>query len=235
MKLDRITFTGADDSIDPSELVKISVAHPFAEWGILFVRGGMGARFPSLHWVHELLKATKDYPAINLCAHLCGPWVDDLVFGGTYGFGKAAFAHRFHRVQLNFHGSIIPANTIVGLRKAKRQFLFQVDGVNDGLIKPWCEEKQLGSPLFDVSGGAGVLPKEWPEHWGGDSYCGYAGGLGPENVVDQLSGPIAGAAGDNRIWIDMETRVRSKNNAQFDLEKCVQVLESVRPFIVAQP
>jgi len=61
-------------------------------------------------------------------------------------------------------------------------------------------------------------------------YHGYAGGLGPENLAEQL--PLIGqAAGDCRIWVDMESRVRSDNDRQFDLAKVRKCLEIAKPFI----
>ena len=66
MILDRVTMTGADDSVDPQKLVDLSARYPNVEWGILFI-GGAGARFPTKLWVDELLKVAP--PTMNLCAH----------------------------------------------------------------------------------------------------------------------------------------------------------------------
>ena len=234
MKLDRVTFTGADDSIAPDALIPLSKKYPWVEWGILMVTGGTfwgsGSRFPSLQWIEEMLKATKDEPGMNFCAHLCSGWVDDIMWHRRYAFGQHPIAPRFARVQLNFHAQRQNYDAVVGLRNAKRQFIFQVDGVNDNNIRSWVAQGH-GSPLFDISGGAGTLPEEgWPKFWDKASYCGYAGGLGPNNVVEQVK-LIEAAAGDNRIWIDMETRVRSKDDALFDLDKCQQVCEAIAPYI----
>ena len=59
-------------------------------------------------------------------------------------------------------------------------------------------------------------------------YNGYAGGLGPGNVLDELT-RIATACGDCRAWIDMETKLYT--GGKFDLSKCRQVLEQVAPQI----
>ena len=79
------------------------------------------------------------------------------------------------------------------------------------------------STLFDLSHGAGVLPEQWPKPLPGIR-CGYAGGLSPDNIKEQLT-LISAAVGDTPIWIDMETHVRSNNDRLFDLGKVEQVLK----------
>ena len=59
---------------------------------------------------------------------------------------------------------------------------------------------------------------------------GYAGGLGPDNIESELQ-RIAAAAGDAPFWIDMETRVRSDNDEQFDLNKVRRCLEITAPLV----
>lgn len=229
MKLDRVTLTGADDSVDPKDLLKLSRKYPFVEWGILIASMDGGSesgacRFPSTDWISRLGRLN----GLRLSAHLCGTPVIAVLMAGELPFPKRGSI--FQRVQLNFHGSKLPKFVPSKLPTADLQFMFQCDGVNDALVQEWVR-RGLGSPLFDTSSGAGVLPNDgWPGCWKG-VYCGYAGGLGPENVVEQVSGPIRKAVGDGHCWIDMETRVRSNHDAQFDLAKCEQVLKLVAGYI----
>ena len=45
-------MTGADDSVDPKELFRISEKYPFVEWGILFSKSATGRyRYPSKEWI----------------------------------------------------------------------------------------------------------------------------------------------------------------------------------------
>jgi hypothetical protein len=103
--------------------------------------------------------------------------------------------------------------------------------------------------LFDVSGGAGILPDGWPqpihidiepgefgegiEYW---RYSGYAGGLGPGNLAEQIPKIIEASGGteftnEGRIWLDMESRVRSDDDRQFDLQKVRRCLEIAGPYV----
>lgn len=232
MNLDRVTVTGADDSVSPLDLINLSQRFPWVEWGILLSKSSEGlARFPSYSWVMELLEVSKG--SLRLSAHLCGSWVRDALTG-TPSFGRERpYMHgHFQRIQLNFHaerlGGIYRHQLDRGLKQFKcEQFIFQFDGVNDAL---WTAALSIGydvAPLFDLSGGAGLLPTEWPKPIA--PYCGYAGGLSPANVVWQLA-KIKDKVGNARIWIDVETHVRSADDARFDLGKVEAFLSRVEAF-----
>jgi hypothetical protein len=57
---------------------------------------------------------------------------------------------------------------------------------------------------------------------------GFAGGLGPNNVLEQL-GKINAACGDKpyATWIDMEGRIRTDDGAHLDLTRVRSVLEQI--------
>ncbi len=84
--------------------------------------------------------------------------------------------------------------------------------------------------LSDVSGGKGITPSktnQWPKPYH-DNF-GYAGGIGPHNVIDvlnQLSGLIE--AGQVNTWIDMESSLKCKSTGRFQVENAVAVLEKLR-------
>ena len=165
---------------------------------------------------------------MKLCAHLCGGWVRDLAIEGEFTFRKTRWWGMFDRVQVNFHGE--EHGDLGGLRRVLEEggdlkpFILQVDGVHDEAVRKLVEDfPGLVSPLFDLSGGAGVLPKEWPQAWPGVA-CGYAGGLGSSNVQEQLA-KIRQAAGAGDFWIDMERRVRSSDDSRFLLSEVAKVIE----------
>lgn len=244
MKLDRVTLTGADDSVKAEALLEVSRQFPFVEWGILFGGPTDGSvRFPSIRWVIEELipmkeLANQEGTKFDLCAHLCGKFVMLLLQEGTHFLDGT-----FSRSQINTHG--IPLEWYGNLNEIKDlikiaqdewggQFIFQCDGENNEIIKQWVKA-DLGVPLFDTSSGAGLLPSDlgevWPAHFGEGKYCGYAGGLGPENVVEQLELIKTKVPENGRVWIDMETKLFTKG--EFDLDKCLDVLSKVEPFINA--
>ncbi len=234
--IDRVTITGADDSIGPADLLLLSKEFPFVEWGILFgSQPGARPRFPSDEWTAQLARLAKK-ENLQLSAHLCGRWVRDWVLHANPSWRAREHSDAFQRIQLNFHGQYHKAamGFIATLRRSKdanQEFIFQHDGVNDGLISTFTSGASIRAfVLHDVSGGAGVLPESWPAPIG--AYCGYAGGLGPDNLKEQIE-LILAITGDTRIWIDMETRVRSEDDARFELDKVRKCLVIAEAFVAA--
>lgn len=234
MKLDRVTITGADDSIRAEDLLPLTERYPFVEWGLLYSKTRQGTpRYPSETWLRNLA-ALAGGPKLPLSAHLCGQWVRELVLDGDFTFPVLnRLWPYFDRVQLNFHGQFHKGCDLwhEKLRRNRdKQYILQYDSVNDRACMPLLESPHFSAvPLFDRSGGAGVVPGQWPKaipH----VYCGYAGGLGPDNLSEELR-RIRAAAGENQIWIDMETKVRSEGDIKFDLKKVELCLEAAAPFV----
>jgi len=242
MNLDRVTITGADDSVEPSDLLALSREHPFVEWGLLVSASNTGTpRFPSYRWllslVEQCIVAAVNYREPRLSLHFCGRWVRGLLLGQQpEGMPHWFTGPQFQRMQLNFHGETLPC-VPEAFGKAlgdfqDKQIIFQIDGhMGQSFLASVADERGNpfdAVPLFDCSHGAGVLPGTWPAPFCPKTYHGYAGGLGPDNLAEQL--PLIGAAaGETRIWIDMESRVRT--DERFDLAKVRRCLEICKPFV----
>lgn len=256
--IDRVTITGADESIKPHELISLTREFPFVEWGILashnntILSGGCN-RYPSFKWIGLLQGLAVETGALpNLALHINGKWVRDLLIGNT-AFFPFEFLNGFNRVQLNFHAEetpCIPQLFAARLKEIGKEFIFQLDGASGNAHLDSANENEVGKcyGLFDVSGGAGILPDKWPQpiyndvHSNGEdiqevwAYHGYAGGLGPDNLAEQIPLILAAAGetrhtSEGRIWIDMETRIRSNNDRLFDLGKVRRCLEIAAPFV----
>ena len=230
MKVSNITFTGADDTTRIVHLEEVSTYFPFVEWGILFPSTG-GSRFPSPKWVQGLVD-TK----MSLSAHLCGSLVSNALRGNITVFagiiGVELF-HTFKRIQLNFHGSpvTIERTSFTNLvDKLPHEVIVQMDGVND-----WVSDFTTDTALlFDTSSGAGIKPFEWPAIIPGRK-CGYAGGLGPDNLKAELEYLDYFLPEDAVIWVDMESKLRTyKTKDFFDIDKVMQCAEIVAPYILEE-
>ena len=81
--------------------------------------------------------------------------------------------------------------------------------------------------LYDSSGGRGTEIKSIQAPYM-DIYTGYSGGLNPDNV-EEICKQIQGHSNPSKVWIDMESGVRTED--VFDLEKVIKVLEIVKKFI----
>lgn len=232
-----VTMTGADDSVDPKQLVEISSFCPSVEWGILVSKSSMGSpRFPSLGWMKSFYDLVNEADhKVRISLHICGSWVRDICTGNwTPLFTNIGpFLSCVQRVQLNFHSyEHLISNNFVREAKARAsiypwRIIFQCDGVNDHLVSNTYNDGLNVSPLYDRSGGAGVVPALWPKAMKG-FYCGYAGGLGFDNMKEQLP-RIQEAANGQKYWIDMETKIRTPDN-KFDVRTAAFCLETALGF-----
>ncbi len=223
MTLTGVTLTGADESILPDRLVDLSEEFPFVEWGIL-VGSRTGNRFPEKQWITELTKRASDRKvSMKLSLHICGRVLQTILSKATFELRDSLPLQYFQRAQLNFHGdpiSVFQRNKLLLTiaRNGHPQWPFdetivQLDGENDSLLADILERQIPASGLYDRSHGAGVVPFSWPvsnPKW----KVGYAGGLSPDNLVSELE-KISAAAGAQNFWIDMETKLRNKDD-EFD-------------------
>lgn len=232
MLLDKATVTGADDSVSPKDLLDLTKRFPFVEWGILLSRTREGdPRFPSLGWLERLAAQQKEAP-IPLSGHLCGGWVRELCQGErSFETERPTIAKIFERVQLNFHAERHKhdahrlARALIAWNIP--EYILQADGVNNNLLVALQREGVNAVSLFDLSGGAGIEPPVWPRAVGRG---GYAGGLRPERIAQQLV-QISAAVGTHRTWVDIETHVRSDADKRFDLIKVEQYLTEAARYV----
>lgn len=237
MKINKVTMTGADNSIRPQDLIQLTKEFPFVEWAILLSQSSAGnPRYPTQDWITELKVVAKEH-SLPLAGHICGAWVRNLVVKKDTSVFKERpeFLEMFPRIQLNFspyHAAQLFLQEL--LPYEKNQFIFQVGSKGKAdkeiLLQLGLDMGLNLAVLFDRSGGKGELPKEWPAIME-PFFCGYAGGLGPDSLAEQLV-KINEVVGDKTIWIDMESRVRSDDNSQFDLEKVATCLELAKPWVV---
>ena len=235
MPIDRVTITGADNSIRPEQLLPLSNEFPFVEWAILLSSTKEdNPRYPTRAWVDELA-ALAEPNDLKLAGHICGAWVRELVIKKDFGVfrDRPEFLEYFHRIQLNF-SPYHAAQTFLDVLPYENEWIFQVGSKGraekEALLLLGLSKGMNLAALFDRSGGKGIVPASWPEPINDPMYQGYAGGLGPDTLAEQLP-LISEVVGDRTIWIDMESRVRSDDDKRFDLEKVRACLELCQPWV----
>ena len=243
-----VTVTGADDRNVLRELLEISCDYSFAEFGILLSKKHFGAiRYPSRSWLEKLHNLAGSLPfgrkGFNLSGHICGEWVRKLCVGeGDFFEELDPIWEIFQRFQLNFHGEPhkFLESECVGIIKGYlpgKTIIVQMDGVNDHILHTLRANNIDAVPLFDKSSGAGILPDVWPKKLA-DIYCGYAGGLSPENLANEIP-KLFEQTGPSPIWIDAETLLRTafgsegaKYGDHFDLKKVRDFLTAAQPWVI---
>lgn len=254
MKLRALGFCGADDSVHPNQLALVSHAYPFVEWGVLFRPDKEGTpRYASPQWVKQLAQVAAKFEKSSKCrmklaAHLCERRVNEVLQGDDdfirhlphLGFGRVQInATAVNGVDVSQLGASIPTFLTVVSKYPQLEFILQKNEETrplwDGILQlddpPLAGSKGRLPPnvsmLLDESKGTGVLADNWPAP-PVEYEIGYAGGIGPDNIQQVLQ-KVQQAAADRSVWIDMESRLRSKKNGKdiFDLDKCYQVILAV--------
>lgn len=207
------------------------------EVGVLYStsKAGRHNRYPPLSFVSsfpdmDVIKSSS----LKLSLHLCGEVVSDFILNWSK---YSELVYKYNRVQLNFtvaqperHTSTYIANLIhkaaVSLRvpivlqyEESKSYIFEELGRLGGV-------DNYIHLLFDASKGTGkeidVIHPVIP-----GIYCGYAGGIGPENAFDVTRKIIEVNEPNTAFYIDMESKIRDSED-WLDAEKCAKVVAEVK-------
>ncbi len=227
MKMFKCTLTGVDEFTDLSKLEELSFCYPFVEWGVLLStsenRLDNGNRYPSVDWLEENLVKINEISKKTGCSvalHVCGKETKLLLEQDKDSVALKLIEY-VDRVQINF---VYKEKQVVQLEQLcekypKKIFITQHNEKNKGLyLKIKSKNHQV---LFDESGGRGIECSSWKPNLE-DKICGYAGGLGLDNITKQLI--TISSVASNEYWIDMEGKIRT--NDKLDLNICENILYS---------
>jgi hypothetical protein len=207
-----IAFTGVDRPERAAEMVALSRRYPI-EWGMLIDPAQEDKPlFPDVA-ARAALLAT---PGLRWAAHVCGEPARAIANdpAGTdidlWGFTRLQVNHSFSGSSPSQIGNAIG----FGRRRGVRAMLQCSDVFPADARLDW---------LYDVSFGTGVKPDHWPALAADGAFCGYSGGIGPDNAA-AIVAAIAAPAG-SLYWIDMESGIRT--DGWLDLAKCAAVCRAV--------
>lgn len=230
MHLKYCSITGPDEKVKVEDLNQLATEYPFLEWAILWLPESSGElRCPSRSWIEDF---SRSFNGRNKALHLCGDGFLDFIAGKQ---DILALMTGFNRIQLNLEfgnmdGKYEPADLIARIKALPQwEFIIQYADSKSWLL-PHLKDIPNHALLFDTSAGRGVSPDSWPAPVPGH-FCGYAGGINPENVGKNLD-MISTVATGQVTWIDMETGVRT--NDLLDLEKVRRVLETSMPYTLRE-
>lgn len=219
-----ITLTGADDDTDVDEMVRLSKRYRI-EWGILLSKTRQGTgRYPGENKLAQFWALAGNH--LVLSAHLCGEYSRRVMAGNGLADVIPVDLGFCNRVQVNHaEPSIFRVSSFAGSWGPRGVVQWRGDSF---------PKEHSVDLLFDRSGGEGKAPSAWPKHPGSYQMVGYAGGIGPDNVLDviaQIEAESSHVGQDSPLaesyWLDMESGVRT--NDHFDLNLCRAVCEQVWP------
>lgn len=217
------TMAGVDDSTDPLDLWKLSERYPFVEWGVLYNAGTQGAgRYPSFFWIEKLADELRRSSVTNrprFALHICGTAITDFLQGTGH---VSLIAKYFERIQINLSPAYMPAERIQPMleRNLKTTIITRHSPANAHLgllLKPYRNH----AVLFDKCNADDARWNTWPQQRYGVP-CGYAGRLGPDNLLCELP-YIRDSAGTDDFWICMDNTLRN-TDGRFDLDRVAAAL-----------
>lgn len=223
------TFTGIDEFCSLEKVRELSIAFPFVEWGVLLSTSENSSfgrnRYPSVRWLQDNLPILKDISnssGASIALHVCGKEVKKLLSRDDDSVAVSLLPF-VNRVQINF---VYKESQVEQLEKLCTdfpliKFITQQNNVNYDLYKKIKSKNH--QILFDQSGGRGIETKEWSEPLE-NKVCGYAGGLGIDNIIYQLRA-IRNIA-NSPFWIDMEGKLRVDD--KLNLNICENILKAIQ-------
>lgn len=228
MPLTRCTLTGIDDYTPIQELLDLGEAYPFAEFGILYSEQKQGTgryrRISSIEPYIDYLNESRNRPGLSL--HICGRAVGRFLREEDWHLSN--LAEKFDRVQLNLRANEFDISVISNaILHWPKPIITQHNESNKSLVNN-IRSYPNHQILFDKSGGRGISPRWWPPSMVGRT-CGYAGGLGPDNLSKELP-KIEHASFGGPYWVDMEGKLRDMED-RFDLQKAEACLSIVAEFL----
>ena len=228
-----VSLTGADDEVPPEALFALQQRFPSVEWALLYLPEKEGQpRNPTTAWRSQFLDVCA---GAHTALHLCGTQVFRGILSGVI---PDEFS-RYGRLQLNINArrqeftELEVVAVYTALLDAGHQLILQCHEATEPLIVEFLQGLRTSQyiervdVLFDASRGKGQQPEAWPagHQFLAGTRCGYAGGLAPDNVAENLAKIQERRGQLGAYWLDMESGVRTDN--RFDLQKVEQVLQSV--------
>jgi hypothetical protein len=231
-----VTFAGVDETADLGRLREIRSHYFTVEWGVrlAFEHQGRAPGFPNVAWLSQLT------PELNLSAQLWGKSATDFLCGDDTElmahYGEAWSL--FQRIQINVTGGVdrldLPALIRLLEKNPDKQLILRIRALDLGVADALVEEGVPCSALFDQSQSQEPAQKKWPKGLKRFAGCGYAGGLGPDNIYKQLSPILNAAQSAERWWVEMDTSLRTKVLEQdvFSLANCKRAIREFDSFFL---
>lgn len=231
-----VTFTGVDETADVEGLKEIRSHYFTVEWGLRLAgeRQGRAAGFPGIEWICKLP------PGLNLSAQLWGKSVADFLQGDDtelmtkYGEVWSLF----RRIQINSTDGIdqvdLSGLTRLIAKNADKQIILRICDRNLEVADALVAQGISCSTLFDESEVQEPAQKKWPKGVKRFAGCGYAGGLGPDNIYKQLTPILNAAQTAERWWVEIDSSLRVKEHDQevFSLASCKRTIREFDSFFL---
>ena len=232
MGIKYITCSGANEHTDIDSMISLGRDFSLVEYGVQV--SGRKCSFSSDRWawlkeLHQ--KEIEQNVRLNVSLHLNQDWVEKFCAGKyvpeletllSWRIGRKKF---IHRVQLNFKIGREPQPDMECLENMVNSFpdfrfiLSYNDNNADFIDEIYRRKKIKFDCLYDDSFGEGILAKERKSPAFSDVLQGYAGGLSPENIGEELTKISKKLPCQNDFFIDAEGRLKGEKGF-LSIERC---------------
>jgi hypothetical protein len=229
-----VTFSGVDDTADVERLREIRSHYFTIEWGLRLAAESQGpeAGIPSVEWIGQLA------PEFNLSAQLWGKTAVDFLLGKDTELMSrySRVWPQFHRIQINSADGIdrvnLPAFTRLMEKNPDKQLILRIRDRNLELADVLLTQGISCSILFDDA--QEPAQKKWPKGPKRFAGCGYAGGLGADNIYKQLSPILNAAQTAERWWVEIDSGLQAQENGRdvFSLASCKRTIREFDSFFL---
>lgn len=243
MILNYVTCSGTNEFTDIKELIALMREFPLGEIAVQVSEKQSPAGGARIEWVRELAAYLRDqHLVINAALHINCKWVEEICRGIVVPELQELIDLRdiyglplFRRLQLNFklgRDDVRPDcdDTLLQLQhRVNRRFILSCNDSNERLIRQLYLIGLHFDVLYDSSFGAGIAPDSRKAPMFADILQGYAGGITPDNVCDELdkiTHVVKNSATIGNVYIDAQKGLEDEQT-HISLDKCREYLENV--------
>lgn len=239
MNLRYITCSDPRENLSPISVVDLLRSSPLAELGIQAHPSAMAHGKPRYVWTQRVCEIAKDSRTpVNIALHVNYKWCDEICSGVVPSEIKSFLKHKnsynfqpvVSRIQLNIgdYTNKFDAEKLARVIKSWKKFevILPYNKYTQSKIEELKKTGAQFSLLFDGSYGAGVSPEKWDKPAYDDVAFGYAGGLSPFNVRDNLDKISGVLPADYDTWIDAEGRLRDITTGAMDISLAREYLNN---------
>jgi hypothetical protein len=238
MKIEKITCSDMREYNEIDDIIALGKKYPISEFAIQAHPSKFSGWMPRYVWFETLMHAARN-TNINLAMHVNSEWRTEICRGDVpYEIKRMWDMQRDNgkpvigRVQININGGKdsfrFYTNKVADIIRAypNIEFIFQYTAKQKRRLGKLDHTDVPFSMLFDASGGCGKLPKQWHAPINSNHKMGYSGGLGPDNISENLDKINMVVPANSNIWIDAEGKLKNPDIKQFDIARAERYIEN---------
>lgn len=250
MNIRHITCSDPREDVPVNKLIELLKISDKVEIGIQAHKSSMTYLMPKFDWCNNLIcSSEKSFKPLNIAIHVNYEWCDIICNGqfppelSWWFFSKNANTGlpTIKRWQLNIGDNtkkIFSCDNLAKIikRYPNREFIFPYN--EKPSVKQFISRlHNTGakfSLLFDSSYGVGKSPEFWQSPVYENIPNGYAGGLGPDNIHNQLIKIKSVVPENYNTWIDAEGKLMKPGTREFDIIRAENYIRNALQWIDKQ-